>query len=1249
MARNTLVIRAEEASVPAFGQYEIFGTNGQETLTLPGAGNVVLDASFNKGGDIIRIEGAASDYTAALQNANLILTSRAGGYLLIPVGSFEATLVFMPESGGEDARTLAIVGGSVTLGSQIFSSNSATALVDVGDGAVPGPPVDPDASNGDAARNTLFIRSSEAAISDIGRYAVFGTTGPETLHISGAADVVLDASFNKGLDVLRVDAVASDYSASLQNANLILSSSSGRQIVIPVGTVGSTVIFNTANGGEDDRLLAIVNGSVALGGQVIPFSGSVQVAEPGSTPTPPPTSGTTVTLDDGDDILSGSSGNDLFEAPLTADDVAGNRPTLNSGDRLIGGAGLDTLSAELAAGSGAAVRPTTVSVEAIRMTALAEATSAFAELDARNMYDVESFTSSLSTGSMLISHANTLAGGVSGPVRPTEAIGIRMASTGAGSDFALLFDEPYLLAADGADLVTVQVRLDDVGRGGDGGDLLLGSAGSPEAGAGIARFAVTVAGDQARSSSLASISSTNGALNELVVTSAASGSTTGGAANLAIGNGATGSVAAGSPLPDIPNDAGVSESDLTDERNNALVDLALVDATGFAGGFELHASITADLGAKLFTGGANAEPDALAGTSRYLFGTGEDLFNLNISQAMLRSNSSDGDFKAIASMGAGDDTLQVQAGDGQFALGELKSGPISTWYGGHLVSENLVLTTGAGDDVVWTFGATAALIETGSGADVIYTDNSGTNDLLSNRGYATWLFNARNLDVESLTSAPALSVSGVANLLVSVTYLGFTRTIVVADSLNAIGGVTITDLDVNAAIGSAINDDSVLGQFLSVVEGPGRTLTVLSRVDGEYVEQDLAIELFNTPLNGSQLAGGAKLLDATQLAAFTARYDSQFAEQDTVVLDGRNSQNLNSNVIEPGAGNDVVVLSSNVSSIETLKITSAFGTDHVANFSAFSTAPAVNESQIFFVDQITGGQGSVTAVTYSLFGLEPQTIAISAGATASQIAQAIAGDINTRFPSIATASVEAAGSGQNNLVIEADGPEGQGIDFGATSITVTGSSDNLPVSVVLGDIVDGQSGGLGFDIFDVSALTGEDEAPAYFFNGTQDDGDEVADLTAFVDSRDSGVLMIDTLYLPEDDNDANALFPGDFSDLPGSGGRTPTLEAARLQKVLAALDDTATDLTAGDDTQKGVIITVDDPGGGNGQSANFYQYINGEAAGDATVTFLGTVRLAEYGDPDKARIGNWDALTIENFSPLSGTELFDTYMAALVA
>lgn len=71
--------------------------------------------------------------------------------------------------------------------------------------------------------------------------------------------------------------------------------------------------------------------------------------------------GTTYTLTVNEDNLTGTNGNDTFNAPSVTNAFGAPTNTLNSADRLNGGGGTDTLSATLEAG--ASVTPTLVSVE----------------------------------------------------------------------------------------------------------------------------------------------------------------------------------------------------------------------------------------------------------------------------------------------------------------------------------------------------------------------------------------------------------------------------------------------------------------------------------------------------------------------------------------------------------------------------------------------------------------------------------------------------------------------------------------------------------------------------------------------------------------------------------------------------------------------------------------------------------------------------------------------------------------------
>jgi hypothetical protein len=96
-------------------------TEGRETLMITG-GSITLDASFNKGGDIIDFPGRLSSFSAVRSGSSAVLANGKDN-ITIPVGTFGADLLF------DDASlVLAFSSGNFQIGSQILGSTSATLI-----------------------------------------------------------------------------------------------------------------------------------------------------------------------------------------------------------------------------------------------------------------------------------------------------------------------------------------------------------------------------------------------------------------------------------------------------------------------------------------------------------------------------------------------------------------------------------------------------------------------------------------------------------------------------------------------------------------------------------------------------------------------------------------------------------------------------------------------------------------------------------------------------------------------------------------------------------------------------------------------------------------------------------------------------------------------------------------------------------------------------------------------------------------
>lgn len=98
---------------------------------------------------------------------------------------------------------------------------------------------------------------------------VIGTTaGGEEITIVDTDDgtnVELDASFAAGGDTINFEGEAETYTATINGSRVILTSTTGTVVSIPVGSEGVALNF----GGDDVRVLQVVDGEVVIGDQTV--------------------------------------------------------------------------------------------------------------------------------------------------------------------------------------------------------------------------------------------------------------------------------------------------------------------------------------------------------------------------------------------------------------------------------------------------------------------------------------------------------------------------------------------------------------------------------------------------------------------------------------------------------------------------------------------------------------------------------------------------------------------------------------------------------------------------------------------------------------------------------------------------------------------------------------------------------------------------------------------------------------------
>ena len=281
---TTRIIMRNDGRATAEGETEIFGTNGAQTVTILDGATVTFRSGFNTGGDTIRINGRASDFTASISGSNVTLRSIVDNLtVVIPIGTTANTIVF--DNG--DSRSLSLVGGVPTLGAQTITAAGVAVTAGPGTFTISG-----DASANEGGTITYTVTRTD-------------TTSAETLFFS------VDGSTNGGV-----------VAAATQGADF--NPASG---VVTFAAGAATATFTVAVSTD-----AVVEGLEGIAVRVI--KGSEVVASTNATIIDGQSQGLGTPLTAGVDNIVGTGGNDT---------ITGRLSEFSSLDTVAGGAGEDTL------------------------------------------------------------------------------------------------------------------------------------------------------------------------------------------------------------------------------------------------------------------------------------------------------------------------------------------------------------------------------------------------------------------------------------------------------------------------------------------------------------------------------------------------------------------------------------------------------------------------------------------------------------------------------------------------------------------------------------------------------------------------------------------------------------------------------------------------------------------------------------------------------------------------------------------
>ena len=408
---------------------------------------------------------------------------------------------------------------------------------------------------------------------------------------------------------------------------------------------------------------------------------------------------------------------------------------------------------------------------------------------------------------------------------------------------------------------------------------------------------------------------------------------------------------------------------------------------------------------------------------------------------------------------------------------------------------------------------------------------------------ATWVVNAANVDIANLddnttpaTAKAILSGATVTVTLSGATYAqsgevqaaaaalvnGFESTVTIGNT-----GYLANQMEINAAIMSAVNDSATLNKLLVATQGLNDVVVITSKIDGEVVASDLEITLTapTATLTAGELselnAANQALLNDSSVTLTSAQmltlistnltaldtastYTTEvLAQTGGVDMAGNNSVTQSDNKIDLGAGNDVVVLGTDVNSNDTVVFTgSDIGSNVVVNFvstNSVGSGAAGNLQATTAVDMLdftsylndkVYAAGSTSAASQSVIN---NTLSADVDLSANEVA------VNNSFAAVGT-ETWAALTGSNLLTAIKATNTGTA-DYGnitAASLTVATPAANM-VSTTQSNIymVENDLNAGEYKVFELTSTTSTtDEFTGATLLGTVDFGSEVTFATA---------------------------------------------------------------------------------------------------------------------------------------------------------
>ncbi|WP_010323500.1 DUF4214 domain-containing protein [Marinobacterium stanieri] len=495
--------------------------------------------------------------------------------------------------------------------------------------------------------------------------------------------------------------------------------------------------------------------------------------------------------------------------------------------------------------------------------------------------------------------------------------------------------------------ISVNVELEKVGRDGEGGNLTIGGKdwqssddSDQDQNNGIEIFNISVVGDESKPSNLGQIISTDNALRTVNIVS--DDTTLDSFAALTVrgeDDEGTDTTPFGGTLDTLNANGLLGNLQIGTNDASRAVDIETFTATG-GGDVTYWASIAeggdlasnGNLAFSATTGAGNDTINAdIDGGAQYTVttGAGNDTVVANIEGA---TDSTSTDTKLFVNSVSGNNSVTVTSSDGVHEA-EINLGSGTDTVRGNSV--NIDASTGAGNDAIYventgdkavaTAAAAASTVVASANATGTYAvgDNS---ELLFGRSVRV------TLDLPE--DAGSANTAG-----------AFVTGLEATFDIEASNGHLTTERDLYEAAANAINNDAVLSKLASATVDSNGNLIVTYLIDGVTATDDI-VEI--------DILGDWADLSATEQSSIVSELQEQYEDSDIAAADveaeydgvlglantvaattseGSDSTDSTDNTVNAGLGDDVNVLSSDATSVDTLEFDAGgFGNDTVVHF-----------------------------------------------------------------------------------------------------------------------------------------------------------------------------------------------------------------------------------------------------------------------------------------------------------------------------